>query len=141
ADPSRDLNELVASFEGNRHLRVWLVGEAAHFAKPALENSPFGRVPSWFTDLVGSAPLTDRVPIALASRDAGAVAIETDPRNELQEAWTAFAGSLAAQGLFYVLTIAVIYVFVGRSLKPLGDLAAALEKVGDGRYRTRLSGK
>jgi hypothetical protein len=29
ADPSRNLRDLVASFEGNRHLRVWLVGEAA----------------------------------------------------------------------------------------------------------------
>ena len=141
ADPSRDLNDLVASFEGNRHLRVWLVGEAAHVAKPALESSPFGRAPFWFTDLVGVAPLAARVPAVLSGRDYATVAIETDPHNELQEAWTAFATGLAAQAVFYVLTIAVIYVFVGCALRPLGDLAAALERVGDGRHRTRLSGR
>ena len=141
ADPSRDLNDLVASFAGNRHLRVWLVGEAAHIANPAHESSPFGKAPFWFTDIVGAAPLSDRVPVALKGRDAAAVAIDTDPHNELQEAWTAFVASLAAQAVFYVLTIAVIYVFIGRALRPLDDLAAALESVGDGRYRLRGNGR
>jgi two-component system, NarL family, sensor histidine kinase UhpB len=140
ADPSRGLNDLIASFEGNRHLRVRLTGEAESVAKPSRESSPFGRAPFWFTEIVGVAPLTARVPITLGGRDYATVTIETDAHNELQEAWTAFVASLAAQAVFYVLTISLIYILVGRTLRPLGDLAAALERVGDGRYRTRISG-
>jgi len=142
ADPSRNLRDLVASFEGNRHLRVWLVGEAATAAaKPSVESSPFGSVPLWFTRIVGVAPLTDRIPIALGGSDYGTVALETDPRNELLEVWTAFAASLTVQTAFYVLTISVIYLFVGRALQPLGSLVAALEQVGGGSYGARISGK
>jgi hypothetical protein len=49
ADPKNDLRDLIASFKGNRHLRVWLVGDAAAIAKPSVEKSPFGGVPFWFT--------------------------------------------------------------------------------------------
>jgi two-component system, NarL family, sensor histidine kinase UhpB len=141
ADPSRNLEDLVASFEGNRHLRVWLIGEAATVAKPSVEISPFGRVPFWFARIVGVAPVTTRIPIALGGRDYGTVAVETDPDNELLEVWTAFAASLTAQIAFYVLTISLIYVFVGRALQPLGSLAAALEQVGGGSFGTRISGR
>ena len=34
-DPSRDLDDLVASFQGNRHLRVGFIGEAQAVAGPA----------------------------------------------------------------------------------------------------------
>jgi two-component system, NarL family, sensor histidine kinase UhpB len=141
ADLSRNLEVLVASFAGNRHLRVWLIGEAASVAKPSVEISPFGPVPSWFIRIVGVAPVTERIPIALGGRDYGTVAVETDPHNELLEVWTAFAASLVVQTAFYVLTISLIYVFVGRALRPLGSLAAALEKVGGGSFGTRISGR
>jgi hypothetical protein len=61
-DPSRDLDELVASFEGNRHLRVRLVGEAQAIAAPVVESPPFGAVPNWFVRLVGVMPVTGPCP-------------------------------------------------------------------------------
>jgi two-component system, NarL family, sensor histidine kinase UhpB len=141
ADPSRELRDLIASFKGNRHLRVWLVGAATVAANPSVEKSPFGGVPFWFTRVIGAAPVTDRVPIAVGGRDYGTVAVETDPHNELIEVWREFADSVATQAVFYSLTMLLIYVFIGRALRPLGDLAAALEQVGDGRYQTRISGR
>jgi two-component system sensor histidine kinase UhpB len=35
----------------------------------------------------------------------------------------------------------LIYLFIGRALRPLEALASALEQVGDGRYRTRVGGR
>ncbi len=140
ADPSRDLRDLIASFEGNRHLRVWLVGELEIAARPSVESSPFGGVPFWFTQIVGVAPTMARIPIATGGHNYGIVAVETDPHNELLEVWSEFAASFVTQAVFYVLTILLIYVFVGRALQPLGDLGAALEQLGDGRY-TPLSGR
>ena len=45
-DPARYRDELVASFSGNRHLRVWLVGATAAGTAPAVERSPLGGVPA-----------------------------------------------------------------------------------------------
>jgi two-component system sensor histidine kinase UhpB len=43
--------------------------------------------------------------------------------------------------VFGGLTILLIYVFIGRTLRPLDRLAAALEEVGDGHYRIRIGGQ
>jgi two-component system, NarL family, sensor histidine kinase UhpB len=43
--------------------------------------------------------------------------------------------------VFSSLTILLIYLFIGRALRPLEAFAKALEQVGDGRYSTRFSGR
>ena len=141
ANPTNDLRDLIASFKGNRHLRVWLIGDAAAVAHPSVEKSPFGGVPFWFTRLVAPLPVMERVSVAVGGHNYGTVAVQTDPHNELIEVWREFADSVATQAAFYGLTLLLIFVFIGRALRPLGDLAAALEEVGDGRYRTRVRGR
>jgi len=138
-EPMRDLDDLVASFKGNRHLRVRLSGEAPALAAPAAENSPIGGVPTWFVKIIGVAPEKQRLPLTIGGRDYGTILIETDPYNETLEVWNEFTDSLVAPAVFCGLTILLIYVFIGRALRPLNRLAGALEEIGDGRYRTRIS--
>jgi len=140
-DPSRHLDELVASFEGNRHLRVRFIGEASALTAPIVEKPPFGAVPDWFVHLIRVAPVVDRVPITVDGRDYGIMALETDPHNEILEVWNEFTDSLVTPVVFSSLTILLIYLFIGRALRPLEGLAIALEQVGDGRYRTRIGGR
>ena len=140
-DPARDIDVLVASFNGNRHLRVRHAGETPAFAAPTVEKSKFGRAPVWFVRLIGVAPETERIPVPAGARDYGAIVIETDPYNETLEVWNEFTESLATLGVFGGLTILLIYVFIGRTLRPLDRLAAALEEIGDVRYRTRIGGR
>lgn len=141
AAPSRDLDELVASFNGNRHLRVRLSGEGAALAAPAVEGAPFGGVPAWFAGVIGVAPQSVRIPLVRGGHDYGTIVIETDPSNETLEVWNEFTDSLVAPAVFCALTILLIYVSIGRTLRPLNQLAAALEEIGDGRYRARVSGR
>jgi len=140
-DPSRSLDELVTLFEGNRHLRVRFIGEAGAVAAPALERPAFGTVPRWFVDAIGVEPMTDRIPLAVGERRLGTIVIETDPHNEILEVWNEFTDSLITPVALCSLTILLIYVFIGRALRPLDSLAAAMAEVGAGRYRTRISGK
>ncbi len=140
-DPSRGLDDLVASFEGNRHLRVRLGGEAAAVAAPVVERPPFGAVPGWFVRVIGVAPVSDRIPIAIGGRDYGTILIETDPHNEILEVWNEFTDSLVTPAVFCGLTILLIYLFIGRALQPLETLATALEQVGAGHYQTRIGGR
>jgi two-component system sensor histidine kinase UhpB len=140
-DPSRSLDELVASFEGNRHLRVRFIGEAEAVAAPAPETPAFGTVPRWFVDAIGVEPASDRVPVAVAGDRYGTIAIETDPHNEILEVWNEFTDSLVTPAVFCGLTIVLIHVFIGRALGPLDSLVAAMAELGAGRYRTRISGR
>jgi two-component system sensor histidine kinase UhpB len=140
-DPARYRDELVASFSGNRHLRVWLVGAPAAGSAPAVERPPRGVVPVWFVRIIGVEPMTDRVPVVVGDYAYGTIIIETDPSNEILEVWNEFAESLVMPVVFSGLLILLIYVLIGRALRPLGRLAAAMEDVGEGRYRTRIDGK
>jgi len=140
-DPARYRDELVASFSGNRHLRVWLVGATAAGSASAVERPPRGVVPLWFVRFIGVEPMTDRLPVVVGDNAYGTIVIETDPSNEILEVWNEFAESLVTPVVFSGLLILLIYVFIGRALRPLGRLAAAMEDIGEGRYRTRLDGR
>jgi two-component system sensor histidine kinase UhpB len=140
-DPPRDLDDLVSSFKGNRHLRVRHSGDMPTLAEPPIEKSRFGRAPAWFVRLIGVAPESEQLPVSVGGRDYGTIVIETNPRNETLEVWSEFAESLAALGVFGALTMLLIYVFIGRTLRPLNRLAAALEEVGHGHYRMRIGGR
>jgi two-component system sensor histidine kinase UhpB len=138
-DPWRELDDLVASFKGSRHLRVSVTGGAQAEVQPAGDKSPFGKVPSWFDWLIAVAPESHRVPITIGGRPAGEVVIGTDPRNEILEVWDELSGSLLVLALFSGGTIPLIYFFIGRALRPLGRLAAAMEQVGQGDYHIRVN--
>jgi two-component system, NarL family, sensor histidine kinase UhpB len=140
-DPSRALDDLVASFAGNRHLVVRFIGDPMVVTTPVVERPAFGAIPGWFVRVIGVEPVTDRVPVDLGERHLGTIAIETDPHNEILEVWNQFADSLLTPAVFCLLTILLIHVFVGRALRPLDGLAAAMAEVGAGRYRTRIGGK
>jgi len=139
-DPARYRDDLIASFNGNRHLRVWLVGANGAATLPVTERSPLGAVPAWFVRLIAVEPTTDRVPVVVGDANYGTIAIETDPRNEILEIWNEFAESLIAPVVLCALLILLIYLYIERALRPLGCLAAAMEEVGEGRYRTRIDG-
>ena len=132
--PRRDLDQLIASFRGNRHLRVALDGETG--ADPP----PLAEVPGWFVRLIGVPPDVLRMPV-VAGRDYGTIVIETAPRNEIIEVWDEFSDSLLILGLFSLPTLVLIYFFIGHALRPLDRLAAALGSIGRGDYSVRLVGR
>jgi two-component system, NarL family, sensor histidine kinase UhpB len=139
-DRRRYLEALVAAFKGNQHLRVSLSGGAAATVGPSLEGSHFGTVPSWFVRFLGITPVAAWVPIAIAGQDYGSIVIETAPNNEILEVWNDLGDGLTVLTLFFGVNILLIYVFIGRALRPLDHLAGALEQIGHGDYKLRISG-
>jgi two-component system, NarL family, sensor histidine kinase UhpB len=139
-DPQRHLDDLVAAFEGNRHLRVSVTGGATAAALPVSDRSPFGGVPSWFAWVIGVAPVAEGVPVVVDGRSFGTIVIETDPHNEILEVWNQFSESVVTLGLFCGSTVLLIYLLMGHALRPLERLGAALEQVGERDYGARIGG-
>lgn len=135
----RELAQIVRSFDGNRHLRVYLTADPAVQAAPAIERPVLESVPDWLVRLVGGQEQTARVPVTVGGRSYGSIVIQTDPHNELVEVWNEFGDALLVLGLFFVATIALVYVVIGRALRPLDSLAAGLQEIGRGNYETRMA--
>lgn len=136
--PEQELERLVAAFHGNRHLRVSLSGSPGTVVAPDIEKSPFGRVPHWFVRMVGVPSETARIPVSVRGRPDMVVLLETDPHNETLDTWNDFINTLIALTLFSGSTILLIHLFIGRTLRPLSQLATALEQVGQGNYAIRV---
>lgn len=138
-NPQHDLAELVASFKGNRHLRVSVSDDgSAEQVNPIYDHRVFGGVPRWFIRLIGVVPETHRVPVTLNGQPLGAVVIETQPRNEILEVWNEQTASLVALVIFAGATIPLIYLLIGRALRPIDRLAAAMEQFGEGDFAIRV---
>ena len=138
--PERELQGLVASFRGNRHLRVALEGRGSEVTLPAPDAAPLSRAPAWFVRLLAVPPSNARVPLMIGGRDFGTITLETVPNNEILEVWNEFGDSLFVLALFSLPTMLLIYVFIGRALRPLDRMAGGLARVGGGDYSVRLEG-
>ena len=135
----RDLEQIVLSFKGNRHLRVSMTADPAARAEPAVEQPVLDSVPTWLVRLIGGRPQTEQIPVAVGGRHYGSILIETDAHNEIVETWNEFGGDLLVLGLSFVAIIALVYVVIGRALRPLDRLAAGLEEIGRGNYGARIA--
>ncbi len=110
-----------------RHLRI----SSAEYPPPA----PAGAAPRWFSHLV--APPAEELTLNMDS-GIGPIRIVADPSAEIAEAWREVRVTLAILlGAFITATL-VLVLAIGRMLRPLAALSAALGDVGHGRYEARL---
>jgi two-component system sensor histidine kinase UhpB len=146
--PEQDLRHLVATFDGDRHLRAQLfrAGNGGNLAAPRLVAASFvsaspGPVPEWFIRLLGAAPTGTRIPLAPANDfPGGAIVLETDPDNEAREVWSEFRDALLILLLFCAQTIVLMdWSLRQTALRPLIALSAALRRIGEGDYRARVA--
>lgn len=130
------LRRVISSFDGDRHLKARLLGSdgslrAESRVRPAQEPAP-----QWLNRAMAGPP--QRVELALPE-GGGKIQLVTDPLNEISEVWEDAKLKLAIVGGFCLLALGMISVTLGRALKPLEDLSAALQQIGRGDYRAQVS--
>jgi autotransporter-associated beta strand protein len=107
-------------------------------AWPASERWPFGKVPAWFAHLIGVTTDTEQVTVTTGGQPFATIILATVPGNEILEVWNEFTGNVLVLARIGGQTIPLIYLFIGRALRPLNRLTVAMERVGDGDYRVRI---
>jgi two-component system, NarL family, sensor histidine kinase UhpB len=137
--PREPLESLVTDFNGDRHLRVSLVdntGATVAASSPLVPREP---APRWFFRLIASPSMVVREDLPDPSDAYRAILVETDPHNEIGEAWSDIILSLAVLATFCGLVLSLVYWTIGRALRPLHDLFAAFSRIGAGDYAAHIA--
>src|ERR1700744_5885328 len=131
------LRQVVASFEGQRHVRAALVNEAGkvivkseigHLANPA---------PRWFVRLMMPPQMASSIHINLRQYPC-VVQLISDPRSEIAEVWDHARDAFVTMFLFCIATMAVVAMAVSYALRFFRRFQTGLLAVSDGSYGTRL---
>jgi two-component system sensor histidine kinase UhpB len=135
AQGRRDLRQLVSTFDGNRHVAAALIDAGGRQIEASHPSTSAHAAPSWFMAL-----LDPRLrPIDIAAPDGSAVVLTAVPQNDAGDAWLQFGDALLVLGLAAVVGTGLVYVTIGRALRPLSALSGALGRVGSGDYDARVA--
>jgi two-component system sensor histidine kinase UhpB len=133
-DSARELRHLIATFNGNRHVRAMLLdgrGQAIAASELFVPTQP---VPGWFRNLIGGEPGMVRVPVSRVGDGAGAIVLQSDPINEIGEVWGESRDAVLVLAGFALLSALLICGVVGRALRPIETLSSAFPLIGQGDY-------
>jgi len=134
------LREVVANFQGQRHVRAALVNETGKVIVQSEIAHLADRAPAWFERMMAPQSLTARIPIALPGYPC-VVVLTSDPRSEIAEIWGPVRDAFFIMLLFSVATMALAWLAVGTGLRFLGRFQSGLQAISDSRYDTRLAVK
>ena len=134
--PERDLRQLVATFNGNRHLAAAVVdtsGQVRMASKPAM---PEQGAPGWFVSSLRPDLQTATVKVPGANGDV--FVLKPVPASDIAALWSATLDSAELFAVAAALGLSLIYWMIGRALAPLVDLSHGLSAIGASSYRERV---
>lgn len=130
--PARDLRQLIATFDGNRHVTAALVDPPGRI-RLSSRPSPAAPAPHWFADLLRTPVASQRIEVPVT--DQGLIVLSPSSAGDVGALWAEFidlAGVLTAS---LAVGAALMWLTVGRALRPLAEFSAAFVRIGSGDYR------
>ncbi|MDR3514105.1 MAG: histidine kinase [Caulobacteraceae bacterium] len=132
--PEHNLRQLIATFDGNRHVSAVLYDAGGRLAD-ASRPPPSPAVPPWFAALLDPRLAAQRI----AAPGGASLVLTPAPQNDVGDAWRQFGDALAVLGLVGVFGAGLVYVTIGQALRPLRELSGAFGRVGSGDYDARVT--
>lgn len=131
------LRQVVASFEGQRHVRAALINEKGK----VIVHSRIGRLndpaPAWFARLMTPPVMTAQLNINLPQYPC-VVELVSDPSSEIADVWDHARDTFAAMLLFCGATMAAVSAAVAYALRFFRRFQTGLLAISDGGYDARL---
>jgi two-component system, NarL family, sensor histidine kinase UhpB len=137
-NPLRQLELLVEDFNGNRHVRAFLMNNAGVPLDSSVLLIPSYPAPEWFDSLLAREPEFAHIFLPAPFARYGSIILTTDSHNEIAEAWSDFVLTLVILALFCTLVLGLIYFTLGQPLRLLQNMTAAFKLVGSGDYSPRI---
>ncbi|MDX2287581.1 MAG: histidine kinase [Hyphomicrobiaceae bacterium] len=125
------LERLIATFDGDRHVRAVLIGPHGVVLASSKPQEPERPAPRWFLDLFLVEPKLLAVELPPVFEGVGALVLQSAPENEMAEVWEDATRTLALLSGLCGLTLLLVFWQLKLGLKPLDALSAAFLRVGD----------
>ena len=142
ADPAgadrtdRALRQLIATFDGNRHVRAVLVGGDGGAIEVSHPFQSAHAAPTWFRMLLGDLGLgVLRVPVP---GQPSTILLKPAPEDDVGDAWLQFCDLMAVLAFACLSGFGLVYLTIGRALRPLKALSDGFLRVGAGDYGARV---
>jgi two-component system sensor histidine kinase UhpB len=135
----RDVRQLVATFDGNRHLTAAVVDRLGRVRLTSRPVMPRKVAPAWFVKVL--RPDLSTVTVPVPDRSGDLLALQPEPASDIAARWSASTNAAGIFGVAAAIGLTLIYWVIGRALAPLVDLSHGLEKIGGSGYRERVREK
>ena len=131
------LRQVVASFQGQRHVRAALVNEKDKIIVQS-DIAPIAHpAPAWFARSMAPPRFSARIPISLPQYPC-VVVLTSDPRAELAEVWNNVRDAFVIMVLFCVITVVGLSLAAVAASRFLRKIQSGLLAVAEGSYDARL---
>lgn len=131
------LRQVVASFEGQRHVRAALVNEDGKVIVQSRISPLDAPAPGWFVALTTPPRLAVAIPLNLPKFPC-VLQIASDPAIRIAEEWVDARNAFLTMLLFCAATMAIVSAAFSYALRHLRRVQAGLLNVSKGHYHTRL---
>ena len=128
----------IKEYGKTRHLYIEILhGEGLEpFPDPQFKKE--SNAPDWFVKLVEPTSMVLRRSILVSGMPSSELVIRPDPTDEITEAWEEARSILGLLLGFFLLANILLYVIIGRSLKPINAIIKGLDDIEQGDYKSRL---
>lgn len=138
SNPRRRLELLVADFDGDRHIRAMMTDPNGMVARVSRLAPPDQAAPQWLFRLLDRRPQRVNVKLPAVFDGHGKVILETDPTNEVTEAWEDARLYLGLLTAFSMAIVVICILTLSRVLAPMEGLQRAFGRIGGGDYEARV---
>jgi two-component system sensor histidine kinase UhpB len=132
----RDLRQLVATFDGNRHLVAAVVAPSGRVRMRSEGAMPRKAAPAWFAAAIRPDLQPAMISVPDGSNDV--LILHPEPASDTAALWSANVSAAGVFGVAAAIGLALIYWVIGRALAPIADLSRGLAAIGASGYRERV---
>jgi len=136
--PARDLRQLVATFDGNRHVRAMLVAAGGHPVWISRSDRPSASPPQWFRRLLRVTPAVMTLEVPRTRAGPAALVFTATPDLDVRAAWSEFLALMAVLVSTAAAGLLLVYLVIGAAFRPLTLLALEFRRIGAGDYSGRV---
>jgi len=138
-NPQQTLDAFVQALGTSEAIRFRRTGAGMPARSPVEVNTPLGRVPNWFVDLIGLPELGAAFPVRIDGKQVGDVLFSPDLSADIYERWIGFLALVSSAIALMLLTSIITYFTAGTVIKALGSLSEGLTRMRMGDYKHMIA--
>jgi two-component system, NarL family, sensor histidine kinase UhpB len=136
--PARDLRQLVATFDGNRHVSARLIQNDGRPERVSQTEAVDQPAPAWFVRLLGPPPRPIQVDLPPAATGYRAITLTPTAEIDVSVAWREFIEIVTVLMACAAIGLGLVFLVISAALRPLRTLAAQFARIGAGDYSGRV---